>query len=738
MRRKNVHLLSAVLFLSVTSLVGCNSKKEFTVTWNNYDGTLLERDMLVPKGTIPTYDSNRPTHFDDEGHYYVFKGWDKELKAVTSDVTFTAVFDSFDKAAIEEHPDDYLEALPTNTKDGAILHAFNWTFNEIRHNLPYIEAAGFKSVQTSPVQTPKSNGSSWWAFYQPLSFSIAEESTLGTKTEFVALCEEAEQYGISIIVDVVFNHMANLGDKELEADGTPKVSPLVKQYEEEIYKLRNDPINPTFHHNKDARGSGADTQYYAYGALPDLNTAHPKVQERALAFLKECIDVGVDGFRFDAARHIETPDDPDYPSDFWTNTLGAARTYYKNKYNKDLYAYGEVLGAPVARDISVYTKIMDVTDDYYCSNVISGNSNKDAKRVASATYGKGGVASTLVTWLESHDTYIGSSNPWSNPFMARSWAVLASRKDSRALYLARPDDVNNPSVGVIGDYFFKEEVIGAANRFHNRFVGQPESISYDGTVFINERGSGNELGAIVVDYQMNKKIVVEFNVIKNGAFYDQITGKTVEVRNGHATIELDSSGISILTTSKNLPRPSFDIDDRGSSFFGSKTVKVGAKNATSASYQLNGGAPVSFTGETNITFNDTQSVEGVVTLKVTVSNGQHTVEETFYYKTVELIEGYFNIVNVKQEYLDGEYSIYMWVWGGSYGNGKWVKEYTVSGTTLLVDVEHMSFEGFLLGLFNGKDYVPASLTEWDNNIIKQSVNIANSVLEQGYFDASGF
>ena len=530
--------------------------------------------------------------------------------------------------------------------------------------------------------------------------------------------------------------MANIGDGQLEADGTPKVSPLVEAEEPEIYAHRNDATNPTFHHNKNAKGSGADTQYYAYGDLPDLNTDNSLVQERAYSFLKECIDAGVDGFRFDAAKHIETPDDPDYPSDFWTNTLGAAKTYYKNKYNKDLYAYGEILGAPANRDYSVYTKIMDITDDYYCDNVISGNSNKNAKKVAEAKYGKGGDVEHLVTWLESHDTYIGSDNPWSNAFMARSWAVLASRKDTRSLYLARPDNVNDPSVGVIGDYFFKEEVVGAANRFHNRFIGQPENISYDGSIFVNERGSENELGAVVVDYQMNKKIVVEFNVIRNGAYYDQITGKTVEVRNGHAEIELDNSGICILTTSKNLPRPSFNIDDRGSSFFGNKKVNVEVKNATSATYQINNDQPVSFTNSAEIEFADTQAVDGLITLTVTVSNGQHTVEETFYYKTVELIPGYFNIVNVKQDYIDN-YEIYMWAWGGSYGNGKWVQDYTVSGTTLLVDLASKPAEGFLLALF-AKGYTPANLTQWDDNVIKQSVNIANSIMEQGYFDASGF
>ena len=45
--------------------------------------------------------------------------------------------------------------------------------------------------------------------------------------------------------------------------------------------------------------------------LPDLNTGSTKVQNYVIGFLKECIDAGADGFRFDAAKHIEVPTDTD-------------------------------------------------------------------------------------------------------------------------------------------------------------------------------------------------------------------------------------------------------------------------------------------------------------------------------------------------------------------------------------------------------------------------------------------
>ena len=236
----------------------------------------------------------------------------------------------------------------SKTEDGNIFHAFCWKYKDITANLSSISEASFKSVQISPVQEPKNGGTTWWSFYQPLSFSIATNSSLGSKADLKELCDEAEKHGISIIADIVFNHLANIDDNHLESDGTPTVCPDVAQYEPEIYANRNASGEvATFHHNKNATGSGAVTQYYQWGNLPDLNTANSLVQQRSLDLLKECIDVGIDGFRLDAAKHIETPTDPQYASDFFPNVINAAKDYYKSKHsNQDLYVYGEILDDP--------------------------------------------------------------------------------------------------------------------------------------------------------------------------------------------------------------------------------------------------------------------------------------------------------------------------------------------------------------------------------------------------------
>lgn len=67
--------------------------REYTVTWKNYDGTILETDTVL-HGDMPSYDGETPTKPADAENTYAFLSWDKELAPVTEDVTYTAVFGS--------------------------------------------------------------------------------------------------------------------------------------------------------------------------------------------------------------------------------------------------------------------------------------------------------------------------------------------------------------------------------------------------------------------------------------------------------------------------------------------------------------------------------------------------------------------------------------------------------------------------------------------------------------------
>ena len=64
----------------------------YTVTWENYDGTVLETDTNVLYGTNPTYNGTNPSRSFD-GHFtYTFNGWNPSPSPVTGNIVYTAKY----------------------------------------------------------------------------------------------------------------------------------------------------------------------------------------------------------------------------------------------------------------------------------------------------------------------------------------------------------------------------------------------------------------------------------------------------------------------------------------------------------------------------------------------------------------------------------------------------------------------------------------------------------------------
>ena len=114
--------------------------------------------------------------------------------------------------------------LAKNVADGAILQAFSWDFQTIKKSMADIAAAGFTTVQTSPINAcleGEDGGmelygdGKWYYHYQPTDFKIGNYQ-LGTRDEFKAMCEEADKYGIKVLVDVIANHTTPQLDKVSE------------------------------------------------------------------------------------------------------------------------------------------------------------------------------------------------------------------------------------------------------------------------------------------------------------------------------------------------------------------------------------------------------------------------------------------------------------------------------------------------------------------------------------------
>ena len=519
--------------------------------------------------------------------------------------------------------------------DGVMLHAFNWSYNTIKENLPAIAAAGYTTVQTSPVQQPKDYSTSgdvtgqWWKLYQPISFHIAEESWLGTKDDLKSLCDEADKYGIKIICDIVSSHIANADE-----DRPNVVSNQVKKYEPEFYKKRK-----TYTRTYTGHANDSSVQAVVQGhvsSCPDLVTNDTAVQGYIINLLKECIDCGVDGFRFDAAKHIETEDDGEYASDYWKNITTSASSYYTQKTGDDLYIYGEILNNCGAdRSYSSYTKYINVTDNKTGDAVLYNVTKGKASTATNAKYKSGVAASNAVLWAESHDTYEGSSGSSgfsntagiSDENVVKAWAIVASRKDSTALFFARPGTALMGNIST--DSTYKSTAVSEINKFHNLFVGQSEKLGSSGDIAYVARGTS---GIVLSNCNgTNASVSISGTGLADGKYTDTVSGAEFTVANGVLTGSIGNTGVAVVYNGTTTPKAINSVES-GSSFGGdTMTLTLSLENATSGTYCLDDSTPVKFTGTTSIRIGSDYKPGETINLTVTATDGVKTSSMVYKY-----------------------------------------------------------------------------------------------------------
>lgn len=524
--------------------------------------------------------------------------------------------------------------LQKNVQDGVILHAFNWSYKTIKENLPAIAAAGYSTVQTSPVQQPKDYSTSrdvagqWWKLYQPVSLSVAKNAWLGTKDELKDLCAEAEKYGVKIICDIVSNHMGS------ESEDTPNVvSSQVKTYAPDIY----DNASEFFRNNK-ISVSDSSVKNVVQGHLnscPDLNTNSKVVQDKVISLLKECIDCGVDGFRFDAAKHIETPDDGEYASDYWKNITESAGSYYKTKTGDNLYIYGEILNnCGSGRSYSSYTKYINVTDNKTGDSVLANVVKGKASNAANSSYKSGVAASDAVLWAESHDTYEGNSGAGgisntakvSDENITKAWAIIAARKDATSLYFARPGASLMGEAA--GDITYKSTAVSEINKFHNLFVGQSEKLGAVDNVAYVARGTS---GVVLANCGGNEKSVsISGTGLANGTYTDTVSGAKFTVANGVLTGKIGSTGVAVVYNGTTTPRNTCSVES-GDFKGDTLTVNLGLDNASSGTYCIDNSKPVTYTGDIAIRVGSDYAYGETINLTLTATDGKNTTTTTYKY-----------------------------------------------------------------------------------------------------------
>ena len=500
--------------------------------------------------------------------------------------------------------------LCDNIQDGVILHCFDWKYNDIKAELANIAAAGFTSVQTSPAQ-PGCGTDIWWGLYQPLGFYIGTNQ-LGTKSDLQALCTEADKYGIKVIVDVVANHLA--GDHS---------------------NIQSDLKDSQYWHpslGKDI--NWADRYQVTHGeiGMPDINSEHSYVQQCVRKYIDELKSVGVDGIRWDAAKHISLPSES---CNFWKAVTEGT----------GLYHYGEILVGPDDRPsgneslMVEYTSYMSVTDSNYCKDVREAINNGQVYSGHANWGAKGLAANKLVYWGESHDTWSnnkdwGYTNEMSQNTIDRAYAVAAGRNQITALYFSRPSSKNKDDIkaGLKGSTAFKNTEIAAINHFHNALVGQKDYYTTGSNCFVIARETG---AMVVMASGSNSSVSVPNggNTTVPGTYTDEITGNTWTVTTNTISGKVGSTGIAAIYSADTKPMPT--ISKAGGNFTETLTVTIGLKNATSGTYKIGSGSATTYTGTKTITFGADMSVGESLTITLSATDGKDTNTVSYTFNKVD-------------------------------------------------------------------------------------------------------
>lgn len=538
---------------------------------------------------------------------------------------FSLLFNNFTGLITIANATETTQSLVNTIDDGAILHAWNWSFDTIKSKLPEIKEAGYTAVQTSPIQGNKEDlmaNSKWWILYQQTNFKIGN-AQLGTREQFKSMCEEADKYGVDIIVDVVANHTGNRGGGDDSYYPANNVDSSIKD------------DSTLWHEHKGVSDWNNRWQVTHLGiGLPDLNTSSWKLQDMVISFLNDAIACGADGFRFDAAKHIELPDD-DGGSDFWPRVLNSLN----NKEN--LFIYGEVLQGGADR-INAYHTYMRTTTDWYGGSVRNAVGYHSTANVNNAkSYTVSGSASNLVTWVESHDTYANDSKETvalTNEQIKLGWAIIAGRSGSTPLFFNRTaGGYLAGNMGSAGDDMWKDPIVVAANDFRNNMAGEGEYIRTQGNnVFITERGTK---GIMIVNVGDGTSINCDTK-LANGQYIDSVSGNTFTVSNGKLTGNIGRRTIATIYATQvgNDPQVSSSIVS-GTKFVNSLNITLSEKYTKSATYSINGGNAITYTNGKTITLGSESKVGDIITLTLSgIGEEGKNVSKEYKYEKVDVIE----------------------------------------------------------------------------------------------------
>ncbi|WP_430648020.1 pullulanase-type alpha-1,6-glucosidase [Agromyces sp. GXS1127] len=313
----------------------------------------------------------------------------------------------------------------------------------IRDNLDYIAGLGTSAIwftpsfKNKPVQGEGANASAGYHGYWITDFTQIDPH-LGTNAELEALIAEAHAKGIKVYFDIITNHTADVISYEegqysyidkatspyRDAAGNvfdpstvagspdfPDLDPATSfpytptiAAEEADVKVPAWLNDPTVYHNRgDSTWTGESVTFGDFVGLDDLMTEDPTVVNGFVQVYQDWVDLGIDGFRIDTAKHVNF--------EFWEKWSTEVLDYAHATGKPDFFMFGEVYDADPVK-LSPYVRKTDmnsVLDFTFQSQAVSFAAGNSAKNLQSLFAGDDwyttpdSSATALPTFLGNHD-----------------------------------------------------------------------------------------------------------------------------------------------------------------------------------------------------------------------------------------------------------------------------------------------------------------------------------------------
>lgn len=289
----------------------------------------------------------------------------------------------------------------------------------LTQQLPYLADLGITAIWMTPVFAANS-----YHGYDTTDFKSIDPA-VGTLRDFADMSAAAEALGIKIIVDLVQNHVAAV-NPWFEAAIDPDHPDYATYHDwflwsDEYSNMFTDP-----HPWDQSAVIWACKNYQCYhqifgASMPELNYRNPAVRAAMKEIAKFWIDLGADGFRLDASKHIEQFDDynmipvTEHGTHVWWKEFNA---YVKRDVAAGVLLAGENRwDAPTdANNMVPYAGDMDSQFDFPFRSVLAsflgGGTGADADfvayynnlRTASAVQSNGGNGNHFYQrFLSNHD-----------------------------------------------------------------------------------------------------------------------------------------------------------------------------------------------------------------------------------------------------------------------------------------------------------------------------------------------